>query len=197
MPAPERKRPWYLVLALLGSLALGTGGTCSSWRTISLYREPVDPSRDGQGIANEASRQAVVARAQAYLNALDAAKSRAWPLAVATLLLGGAMVVFAMRAMAGSAGARAALVQLVIVQAGANAAAYWLIHDVLETDLRLAEARQATQLHENIPERSRADELARVVLTLGTLGSALVVVALTRRRSREFFEPAGAAVEGR
>ncbi len=32
----------------------------------------------------------------------------------------------------------------------------------------------------------RAD--TRIELVLGTLGSALVVVALTRRRSREFFD---------
>lgn len=208
MPAAERKRPWYLVLALLGALALGTTGSCSGWATIALYREPVDPSFGAEGISDDADRAAVVARTRAYVQTLDAAKRRGWPIGVATMLLGSAVFVFAMRAMGGNGGARVALIQLVVAQAGVDAAAYWLMRDVFEAHLRLLEAQQAAEIHERVPERPRADEVARatssmlraanpIVFAFRTLGSTLIVVALTRRRSREFFKAAGEAVEER
>ena len=64
---------------------------------------------------------AVVARFESYLQALDAAKPRAWPLGVATLAAGQRHL--RLRACALSAGApraSAALVQLVVAQAGAT-----------------------------------------------------------------------------
>ncbi len=207
MPPPERKRPWYLVLSLLGALALGTAGAFQGWGTFVSYRDPVDTSTAGSGIPDEADRLAVVARFQAYLQTLDAAKPRAWPLGVATLLLGGAIFVFAMRALGGSNTARAALVQLVVVQAGANAASYWLMRDVFEADLKVREAEDAAESHERVPERDRAEVLRAaskmrragypIAFALDTLSSALIIVALTRRRSREFFDAAGQAVRER
>ncbi len=207
MAIAQRRRPWYLVLAIVGALGLGTVGACSGWSTVALYREPIDPSLLAQGVADEADRAAVVSRFQAYLHALDAAKSRGWPLSVATLLLGTAVFVAAMRTLRGSSGARSALVQLIIAQAGANAASYWLMRDVFDAHLRVAEAAQAADLHVNVPDRPRADETAAltarmlhaatpIAFALRSLGSALIVVALTRRRSREFFEAAAKAVQG-
>src|SRR5579863_1558979 len=130
MAASERKRPWYLVLALLGALASGAVGARAGCNTVTLYRESVDLTLAGEGIADEADRAAVVARGEAYVRAFDAAKARGWPLGVATLLLGGATLFFAMRTMAGSGGARAALVQLVVAQAAVNMASHWLLQDV-------------------------------------------------------------------
>src|SRR5258708_34261957 len=132
MPVAERKRPWYLVLALLGALALGTTGACSGWTTVAVYREPIDPTFASEGISDEADRVAVVTRVQTYLQTLDAAKRRGWPIGVATLLLGSAVFVFAMRALGGNGGARAALIQGVLAQAGVSAAAFWLIRGVFE-----------------------------------------------------------------
>jgi hypothetical protein len=205
MPASERKRPWYLVLALLGALAFGANGARSGWGTVMLYREPIDTSLAGQGIADEADRTAVVSRVDAYVRTFDAAKSRGWPLAVATLLLGGATLFFAMRAMGGNGGARTALVQLVFAQAAVSGVNYGLMRDVIDADLRVLEAEKAADIHENVPEKQRADELTRaaigvlraatpIALALEMLGSALVVVGLTRRRSRDFFDGAATAV---
>ena len=203
----ERKRPWYLVLALLGALALGTAGAFQGWGTFVSYHDPIDPTIVGSGIADEADRLAVVARFQAYLQVLDLAKSRAWPIGVATLVLGTAMFVFAMRALGGSGTARAVLVQLVVAQAGANAASYWLLRDVFEAELRLREAEDAATSHDTVPERDQAEVLRAaakmrragypIALALDTLGSALIVVALTRRRARAFFEPASEALRER
>lgn len=193
MPTSERKRPWYLVLALLAALAFGANGAKNGWDTVSLYRDSIDPSLAGQGIREEADRAAVVARLQAYVNALDAGKSRGWPLAVATLLLGVSTLFFAMRAMGGSGGARTVLVQLVIAQAGLNAAQYWLMRDAEDAKLRFSEALIASQGRDHVP-----DDVMRA-MTIGALafhaiGSALVVVGLTRRRSRDFFESTTAVV---
>jgi hypothetical protein len=208
MAAAARKRPFYLVLALLGALALGANGACTGWATVTLYREPIDPTLAGEGIADEGDRLAVVARFEAYLRALDAARPRGWPLGIATLILGSAILVFATRALGGSSRARAVLVQLVVAQAGVHAAAYWLMRDVLDAELHVHEANQAAENHERFPERARADDITRATagilramnplgLALRTIGSALVVIALTRRRSREFFDEASEAVEER
>ncbi|HEY8087353.1 MAG TPA: hypothetical protein VIF09_05900 [Polyangiaceae bacterium] len=207
MPS-ERKRPWFLVLALLGALALGMTGAYGGWAAWTLYREPVDVSLVGQGFSDPADRAAVQSRVDAYLHTLDAAKPRGWPVAVATLLLGATVVLLSMRVLGGSGGARAALVQLVLAQAGLNAASYWLLRDVVEADTRLFEAHAIAELHERFPTRSRDDLVLQMTrgearaknpvgLVLSTLGSLLVVVGLTRRRSREFLETAAAAVEER
>jgi hypothetical protein len=207
MVSAERKRPWYLVLALLGALALGTAGAFEGWSRFVSYHDAIDPTIIGAGIADEADRLAVIARFEAYLQVLDMAKSRAWPLGVATLVLGTAIFVFAMRALSGSTGARAVLVQLIVAQAGTNAASYWLLRDVFEAELRLREATDAAASRESVPERDQAEVLRAaakmrragypIALALDTLGSALIVVALTRRRTRAFFDPTGDALRER
>jgi len=205
MAATKRKRPWYLVLALVGAVTLGSAGACDGWSTVTLYREPIDPSLVGQRIANEPDRAAVVARFQAYLQALDAAKPRGWPLAVASLLLGGAILIAAVRTLGGNGSARRVLVQLVIAQAGTSALSYWLMRDVFDVYLRFVDASQAAEIHERIVDRPRAEETARtsasalrvatpIAFALRTVGSALIVIALTRRRSRELLDSASEAI---
>lgn len=207
MAAAERKRPFYVVLALLGALALGTTAARSGWATVAMYREPIDSSLAGRGFSDEADRAALVARFEAYLHAVDAARPRGWPIGVGMLVLGSAILLFSMRALGGSKGSRAALVQLVVAQAALNAASYWLMGDVLEAELRWHEATQAAEIHETYPQREHVDEILRmsarvlrviprIELAVGTLVSALVVLALTRRRAREFFDaPHGALGE--
>jgi hypothetical protein len=207
MAAGERKRPWYLVLSLLAALALGANGARSGWAAFMLYRGPVDPARAGQEIADEAERTAIVARVEDYLHALDAAKSRGWPLGVAALLLGGATLFFAMRAIGGSSGARTILVQLVVAQAGLSVTHHVLMHDVEEAELRMVEGSlraKAADVHDRVlraDDMRTAEQIVRawnpIGLALQVLGSAFVVVALTRRRSRDFFEPTAAALGGR
>jgi hypothetical protein len=208
MAAIERKRPWYLVLGLLAALAFGANGARSGWGTIMLYHEPIDPSTAVQGIASEADRAVVVARVDAYLHALDAAKARGWPLGVAALVLGLAQLFFAMRALGGSASARAALLQLVVAQAGLNVVSHVLMRDVIAADLRVLQASETANIHEQSLDKPRADEMIRttdamlrvaspIVLALQLLGSALIVLSLTRRRARDFFEPPATAVRER
>ncbi len=196
MAAAERKRPWYLVLALLGALTLGTLGASTGWGRMLLYRDAVDATAEGAGIADEAEREAVVARAQAWLDALDAAKARGWPLAVASLVLGSAVLFFGVRTLGGSSVARSALVQLVIAQAGVNAADFYLMRDAWEAQQRFYMAKQAAVNHVHVdPEAAR--RTLPIAITLSGLGSALVVFGLTRRRTRQFLDSAAEAVEER
>ena len=202
----ERKRPWYLVLALLGALALGMTGAYKGWEEVTLYHATLDPTGAGQGIADEHDRAVVVARTEAFIQALDAAKARGWPLAVATLLVGGATLLFAMRALGGSGSARAVLVQLVLAQAGLGVAGHLLLRDVTEAYLQLTEAAKVADDHSSgvvTPVQPPVSTMAvlraasTMVLVLRTLGSVLVVIGLTRRGSREYFDESAAAVEER
>lgn len=203
MPA-ERKRPWFLVLALLGALALGTAGAYEGWADTTNYFVSVDPGNVGQGIADDHDRALVVARVQEYVQVLDAEKSRGWPFAVATLLLGSATLLFAMRALGGSSGARAALVQLVVAQAVAGIAAHFLLRGIVDAELRMNEAVASAEMHAaGLPDQlGPAQSLAvrraasTLFLILRTLGSAAVVVGLTRHRSRAWFDEAATAEEG-
>jgi hypothetical protein len=208
MPS-ERKRPFYIVLALIGALALGTLGSCDGWLGWMRYQEPPpDVSLVGQGISDPADRTAVEARADAFEHTLDAAKSRGWPLAVGTLLLGSAVLVFAMRTLGGSPGARGSLVQVVVAQAGLALASCWLMRDVTAAATRLYEAATVANAHERVPRGAAADDALRVSLAitrtrdavqlvLSTLGSVFVVVALTTRRARTFFDASPTALEER
>lgn len=189
MAAKERKRPWYLVLALLGALTLGTLGASLGWSRVLLYREAIDVTAEGIGIANEAQRRLVVARAQECIAALDAAKSRGWPLAVASLLVGSAVLIFGVRTLGGSGSARTALVQLMIAQAGINAADYYLMRDAWNAQQRLYEAKQAATTHVEVNSFT--------LTALSTFASALVIFGLTRPRSREFLDAVAGPIEER
>lgn len=205
MVAAKRKRPWYLVLSLVGAISLGSMGACNGWSTVTLYRESIDPTIVGQQFADDADRAAVVARFQSYLETLDAAKARGWPLAVASLLLGVSVLIAAIRTMRGKGSARRALVQLIIAQAAVSALSYWLMPDVFDSSLRFAEAKHSAEIHQGISDRPRADEVARahsrvlhaatpIDFALRIVGSALVVFALTRRRAQELLDAANEAM---
>jgi hypothetical protein len=208
MASPERRRPWYLLLALIGALVFGALGGSEGYDRVVIYRgEGTDPSAVVQGITDDADRSALSTQIERWYAALDAARDRSWPLGVATALVGFAVLVFAFRAMAGRGGARPVLVQLVTVQAGLGIASFWLLREVNAAEKDVLAAKIVADVHGQVPERARADDMARVkvrfvralppvVLVLRTHGSALIVFALTRPRTREFFEAASdAAVE--
>jgi len=196
MAAERKRRPWVLVLALMGALALGASGASVGWSRIVLYRSPIDPTVAGEGIVDPSERDAVVARTRAWLDALDEAKARGFPLSVAALVLGSATFVFAMRTLGGSRGARSILVQLVVAQAVFNAADYWLLRDVWKLNARVAWARQAAAAHEGGEPMVLGEDapLLPILLGIQTFGSALVVIGLTRARSRRFLEARAEAV---
>jgi hypothetical protein len=198
--AAPPKKPWYLVAALMGALGLGAGGGCEGQRIVGLYRvEHLDPSVFAQDIASTIDREAVRAAVEGYVSALDAAHVRAFPLAVAALLIGAATVLFAMRAMGGNAGARRGLMQLLVVQAGLVAATYFAEKDVRDAGVGLAVAKIRAEAHQELVDPARADQAIRINvavarlrdpmrLAMTTIGSLLIVFALTRRGARAFFD---------
>lgn len=200
--AGPRKKPWYLVAALMGALGLGAGGGCEGQRLVSLYRaEHLDPSAFVQKIDSDTDREEVRAALEGYIGALADGRDRAFPLAVAALLIGFATVLFAMRAIGGSAGARRGLMQLVVVQAGLVAGTFFIERDVRAASVRLATSEIRAQAHQEMPDAAKAEQEIRINLTkvrlrdparlaMSTIGSLLIIFALTRRGSRAFFEAA-------
>jgi hypothetical protein len=202
MPAAEPhqpKRPWYLVAALLAALTFGVGGGCEGYTNVELLRNAVtDPPPHG----TDADRESVESARERLHTAMDEDKSRVFPVSIAMLLLGVTTMLFALRAMAGRAGAREVLIQLVIAQAGLNLAAYPLLSSTRNARLDLEDAHAIGDAHEAMPdappEAERFMRLEIVVLrwraplslALHTLGAAFIVIALTRQRSRQFFEAA-------
>jgi hypothetical protein len=196
-----RKRPWYLIVALLATLGMGVTSSCNGYGMIAYYRgATLDPSLTNVG--NEVDH-AAIAQAMDHLGTvLDASKGRLFPLSVAALILGVATLVFAIRAMGGRAAARTPLVQLVVVQAILSVATFVLTKDVRTAFADLDAARGIASIHERAPDDPvTAEYVARfytrlstwapqVILALQSLGSALIVIALTRARTREFFDAA-------
>lgn len=206
MATARRKRPWYLVLAVIGAMGLGTMGACVGQEGVEIYQVPNDPNALTQIFTDANDRAAVAAQFEGLLHTVDAAKSRGWPLSVMVLLLGIAVFITAFRTLRGSPGARTVLVQLIIAQAAANIAAYWLMRDAVRTYVQFRQTVGLAVLHMR-PDRTseedaamRSDALVRgfpLSVAFGTMASALIVVGLTRRRSLEYFEAATERARGR
>jgi hypothetical protein len=205
MPAQSPKRPWYLVVALSLALGLGMTGACNGAGLAQWYHRPAEnlaELRAMHDIAADDDRAAVQSRFDAYITTLDAARQRGWPLAVALMILGGATVFFSMRVIGGSGSGRTAVLQLIVVQAALAPVAQWLMRDVDGAETRLEESMLSARARAgNIPavqiDAGSVALRARgpVGLALHTLGCVFVLVGLTRRGSRAYFEGTAEAVE--
>jgi hypothetical protein len=196
---PSPKRPWYLVMALVaawisGALAMGEG--CSQVQFYQGPRAPIDEV--ASDLKDADSRADVVAAAEKYSNALDAAKDRVLPLGVASILLGAAMVMLAASAMGGRAWARGALVQVVLVNFAVFVVGLLLTPDVtrvhIDLNLRdyLAHQREVLPDHATFEAlRSMAQRMAAfaqpMAIALRAVGSGLLVLALALPKSRASF----------
>jgi len=179
------RRPWYLTVALALAWLVGAVAILMSVATLSLvHMTPdqvslrIDEKSDLTPTERDRQREAF----QAYVTALGAANRRVVPLAVAELVLGGAMVVFAQRATAGRPWARKALVQLTLAHV-ALSGLEWL----LTPDLRAPE--EDFQLAFDNLERKEKDDGTSKLLRMGFgLGlSVITVVGLTLRGSRAYY----------
>ncbi len=175
--AGKGRRPWFLVVALVGGWLFGAQGLVNGCTLISYYKDDhvMEPQPGDEG------HEADFARLEPWKKALDAAKNRVFPLSAATLVLGGAMVVFAARAMGGRPRARDALIQIACVQAAVSILMY-----VMTPDVRAAEDQVERDAGYGAVFRRYAPP---TLLGLRTLASALIVLALTRPRARAYFDP--------
>jgi hypothetical protein len=199
-PQPARKRPWYLVAALLGALAFGMSGGCSGWQVWTVYHgDQIDHAAAVAAYSSEADRAAVGGALDRLIEAYDAAAPREYPLAVAMLLVSMTMVFFAMRGMAGRKSARNVLVQLVLVQAALCLGEFFLTKNLRAAWVELWTADTIAKMHETAAQNPDGQRIIPILLwivgvrdavflAVRTLGSALIAFALTRPRSREFFE---------
>jgi len=162
-------------------------------------------------IESDDQRVEVANAAERLLTTMDAARKRFFPLSIAKMLLGAVMVGFAARAMSGRGGARGALVQIVTVHAGLMILIYFLAADVRAAqaalDFATNKALWLEQVRDPAQEARMAEhrqDVERVLpflarfyaikngawLVARTFLSGFIVIALTRARSREFFEAA-------
>lgn len=197
---PGPRRPSYLLLALVVTLLFGAGAWLEGCSTIGFYRgETLDTSVLTAGVTDDADRGKVDQLAARYVEVRDAARPRALPLGVASFLLGAALLLFGTRAMSRRPGARSLLLQLVTAQAALAMLAYALTRDIRFAELDLSLAVQVAKMRDKTPDAAALDEATRIsravwaVLSPGwlvgrTIVSALVLVALTRRRSVEWLD---------
>jgi len=174
------RRPWYLVVSLvvawlLGALALMAGGS-----VITFYKQDAGElqqalDRDEEREPDPEARVLFRARTERLEDAHDRAKRREFPLGVAALLLGGAMVAMSARAMSGREGARGALVQVTLARAALAVAGFLITPDVRAAEFAVSPVYGYASIGKMIFE---------------TAACLLVVIALTRPRSRAFFRAA-------
>jgi hypothetical protein len=207
--ARPRKRPWYLVLALIGSWIFGASGFIDGCSTLAFYKTPtVDAADYVQGVKGDGERIAATATAERYITAMHTAKERVFPLGIAALLLGGAMVAFSARAMSGRPGARSGLIQVVTVQAALVVATHFITPDIRAARTDLEGAVVSAQLRESGQEQEIIDQSlalypkivrfrSSVWLVFRSLGATMILLALTRSRTRLFFEALEAPVSDR
>jgi hypothetical protein len=199
------KRPRFLLFALIGALVFGAGCWMDGCGRLAFYRGEQDQSLAlNASIKADTDRNRAEALYHRFTEVADAARKRAIPLAAATFVLGAALLALGSRGLAGKTNTRGALVQVVIAQAAVVGLAYYLTADIRNAELDWEMERTLIHQRETLP----ADQYEQVVpmmqsmrhygvpgwLVFRTLASALIVFALTRPRSREFFEAAGKTV---
>jgi len=201
-PALGRKRPWYLILALVCAWVFGASAMNEGCSTVGFYKtDRSELTSTVQELAKDADRDAVAQITNGYFSVMDGAKNRVFPLGVASLLLGGVMWGFAAGAMAGRAGARSSLLQVICVHATVVVLAFMLTPDVraavVDADMKLSSLQpepHSAPLREARRLLREHRALVPVIgMSLHLFGYGLVLLALTRRRSREFFDAASAA----
>jgi hypothetical protein len=193
------KRPWYLVAALVAGVVFGTSAMSDGCLAIDFYRGAPVHVDDLQGITDSAERAALIAAGDQIVDTMVLAKNRLLPLGIASLLLGAAMVIFSVRAMSGSNGARSTLVQVVLVQALVLGGGYFLRRDIQRSQMQYAMNVYHARMHETDPKvREQSERIARLLVKAGPpvslafqcMARLFIVVALTRPRSREFYAAA-------
>lgn len=211
MSAPEKRtaRPWYLGVALALTLLFGIGGWNDGCNTIAEYRDAHDDSSAlVEGLSNATEIAAVEAATAEYIAVREAAKNRAFPLGVAAFLIGAALLTFSAQAMGGRSQARTLLLQLVAAQLILIIATSFLTADVWKVRTQQWRRAQIAHLRESTTDIAQVEQFehisGRVMRLLGptyllfrTLATSFILIALTRARTREFFDTAHGPVSER
>ena len=179
----------------------GATSFAGGWSIISYYRtSTLDLASVVRVVEDDADRERVNHAFEVYVEALDHDKSRMFPLAAAELLIGVAMFAMAAGAMGGRPGARVALVQLVGVQAALVLVTFVVTTKVRVANRDLGSVVGAAQLRKSGSDpklveeslaisRKLAPTVENVFVAMRSVAAGLVLIGLTRRRSRAYFDP--------
>lgn len=203
--APD-KRPFALTSALLLCLFFGFWGANDGCQTLSFYRNgSMEPPMEALAYADANQRANVVAAFANLAVETEHARPRAFPLAAAGLVLGIAIVLFSLRAFARTAGSRTVLWQLAIAQTALVVGAHFSLPRLwtanMNTIATIQRAKQSEAGHSD-DERKGTEQFIRLMPALPAAGTGvravlgvLVLLVLTRRSTREYFDAAPAASE--
>lgn len=197
--AERPRRPRYLVVALSFAMAIGAGCWTEGCDKLGFYRGEADPRQAiNAQIADAEDRARADALYTRFTEIADHAHDRAVPMSAAMFVLGVALLTLAARGLAGRTNTRSALVQVVVAQALVVGANYFVMRDVRSAELDWQIDGTLTQQRHALPPEKFAQtadalESARrwgppSWLVMRTIMSGLIVFALTRPRSRAFFE---------
>ncbi len=200
---PKKSR--YLTVALVVALLFGAGCWTEGCGRLAVYGGDHDYAQTlHAAIDSKEDRERTEALYLRFTEIAYEARGRAVPLAAAIFVLGAALLALAARGLAGKPNTRKPLVQVVAVQAAVVVLAYFVSRDVRAAELDWDFERTLIHQRETMPpdQYQQLVPMARAIRLLGpptwlvlrTLASALIVVALTRPRTRQFFEAAGNAV---
>lgn len=188
-----RQRPWYLVVTMMVTWLSGVAGLLTGLRIISFLRAGRIPATNFKGMESAALELLVSVLAHAKIT---------FPLAVAYALLSGLLVVSSGVAMSGRRGGRSLALQAVLANAALAILAY-----ALTPFARAAYAEGVARAALELPRPASGEEAAvmgvaswwvwRLKLIFIDLGPlVLAAFALTRARTKAFFDAMGRAADG-
>jgi hypothetical protein len=201
-------RPRYLVVALIAALVFGAGCWTEGCGRLAFFRGVRDHGASIHAQIHDADdRTKAEALYQSYVDAADRQRGRGIPLAAATFVLGAALLALAARGLAGKSNTRSALMQVVAAQAVVVLITYFVTREMRNAEADWDYQSVLYNQHERLPP----DQFSEVVPTIHamrrwappgwlafrTLASALILFALSRPRSRDFFEAAARPVSER
>lgn len=205
--APQRLRPWYLVLAMCVTWVVGVFGATSGCSNLSYLRGshqlPTALQDADDPEAHPWIRSSIV-RERARLQSLAEKHREAFPLAVAQLLLFSLLVLASGAALAGRRNARQLVLQVLAANA-VLAGVEWVLMDGVREAMAQAVALDTVEHGQGaLPDMGSEESIEMyrsihlwlerlrfAMLELGVFGGA--AYALTRERTKQFFDAVATA----
>jgi hypothetical protein len=206
-------RPWYLVAAMVLVWLIGVQSLTDAFTTLLYLREGHLPDIEAMMRALPEAEKPIEAlgllQEAARLRALGEAMNLAFPLTVAKLVLSGLLVIASGMAMSGRPGARGLALQALFANMALAVTSFVLLRGVriswIDAVVQVGEvlprlpdsaSEQQQQAWQVVLGRGMWFWLARIRLALVDIGAlALAGLALTRGRTKAFFDAARRAAE--
>lgn len=204
---PRRLRPWYLVVAMCITWVIGVFGATSGCSELGYLRGSQDmPDEISRGVeeADHPIWRMELVRQRARLEALADLHERAFPLGAAQLLLSILLVIVSGSALAGRRGARSLAIQAITANVALSILTFALLEPVRERSAQ-AVAEDAVEHGPGLLSGMNEDQSIasyrqqqidneRFRLGLEVLVFSLAALALTRRRTKDYFAAVAASL---